>query len=112
MVKLTDFLWLLREKAVLREGQADSTLTGYHKISATKSQISFHFYVTLLLEKRFGKKHMVCASLQYMWKQGVLEKFCRLQGRIVFTHTHHLSSSLCQATGNLYMLMAKAQTVG
>lgn len=48
-------------KAVLREKQADSTSTGYHKIGNTKSHLSFH--VTLSLEKPFGKKYSVCVSL-------------------------------------------------
>lgn len=79
-------------KAVLREKQADSTSTGYHKIGNTKSHISFPF----------GKKYMVCVSLQYVLSETRSSgKLRRLQGRTVFTHTYHLSSSLCQATDNL-----------
>lgn len=57
MVKPMKFLWLLLEIEVLKEEQADSILTGYHKISDTKSHTSFHFYATLLLEKCFGEKN-------------------------------------------------------
>lgn len=57
MVKPMKFLWLLLEIEVLKEEQADSILTSYHKISDTKSHTSFHFYATLLLEKCFGEKN-------------------------------------------------------
>lgn len=93
---------------MLREKQADSTLAGYHRISDTKSHISFH--VTLLLEKCSGKKYKVCVSLQYIWRQGALESSvgCKA-GQFSYTLTIYVVPF---ATGNLYMLIAKAQTVG
>lgn len=58
MVKPIKFLWLLLEIEVLREEQADSTLTGCHKISDTKSRVSFQSK----REKCFGKNHMGLVS--------------------------------------------------
>lgn len=75
------FLWLLLETEVLKEEQADSTLTGYRKICDTKSHISFHFYATLLLEKCSGKKtHGVRFPLVHMEIRSS-RKFRRLQGK-------------------------------
>ena len=96
-------------KAVLREKQADSTSTGYHKIGNTKSHISFH--ITLLLEKPFGKKYMVCVSLQYALRQGALESFvgCKAEQ---FPHTFTIYLVPFAKQLIIFMIMDKAKTVG
>lgn len=97
---------------MLREEQADSILTSY-KIGDTESHVSFHFYATFFCWRNaLGEKtHGMCLPFVHMETRSSA-RFQRLQGRTILTPTHHLSSSLCRATGYLYMLMAKAQTVG
>lgn len=62
-------------------------------------------------EMLWEETHGLCLPLVHMETRSS-GRFQRLQGRTVLTPTHHLPRSLCQATGYLYMLMAKVQTVG
>lgn len=88
-------------KAVLREKQADSTSTGYHKIGNTKSHISFPS----------GKKCTVCVSLQYVLRQGALESYvgCKAE-QFSHTLTIYLVPSAKQLI--IFVIIDKAQTVG